>query len=219
MINRRQAIFGAFCADDRLCLTIQILWYVMAGARERKDPPMARLPEIDEERLTGEQKEIYNRIKRVRGQVRGPFAVWLRNAELANHTLELQDLFASRVKLDRRLVQLMILVSARLSSAQFAWSVHEPHAREHGISSEIIEAVRERRTPLFAREDERFVYDITIELNTTLTVSDLTFRRGLDLFGEQKLVELVSSIGFYAMVAMTLNAFEVPVPGGKKPLV
>ena len=53
----------------------------------------------------------------------------------------------------------------------------------------------------------------------TSTVSEPTFRRGLDLFGEQKLVELVSSIGFYTMVAMTLNAFEVPVPGGNKPLI
>ena len=179
---------------------------------------MTRLPEIDAERLTLEQREIYERIKSVRGQVRGPFAVWLRNAELARHTLELQDLFASRVKLDRRLVQLMILIAARLASAQFAWFVHEPHAREHGITPEIIEAIRERRSPVFTREDERFVYDITIELNTTMTIGETTFRRGLDLFGEEKLVELVSAIGFYAMVAMTLNAFDVPVPGEKKPL-
>ena len=180
---------------------------------------MARLPEIDEEELSGKQREVYEGIKRMRGQVRGPFAVWLRNAELAEYTLELQDLFASRVKLERRLVQLMILVSARLASAQFAWFIHEPHAREHGISSEVIEAIRKRRTPNFARDDEKFVYDITVELNTTHTVSDSMFRRGLDLFGEQRLVELVSSIGFYAMVAMTLNAFEVPAPGGKRPLV
>ena len=179
---------------------------------------MARLPELDEAGLTTEQKEIYDRIKSVRGQVRGPFAVWLRNPQLARHTLELQDLFAAGVTLDRRLVQLMILVSARLASAQFAWFVHEPHARERGIAPEIIEAIRQRRTPVFAREDEQFVYDITIELNTTSTLSELTFRRGLDLFDEQKLVELVSSIGFYAMVAMTLNAFDVAVPGGKKPL-
>ena len=179
---------------------------------------MARLPDLDEKRLTPEQKEIYDRIKSVRGRVRGPFAVWLRNPDLARHALGLQDLFASRVELDRRLVQLMILVSARLASAQFAWFVHEPHAREQGISSEIIEAIRERRAPAFTRDDERFVYDITVELNTTKTASAATFRRGLELFGEQKLVELISAIGFYAMVAMTLNAFEVPTPGEKKPL-
>ena len=151
--------------------------------------------------------------------MRGPFAVWVRNPELAEYTLNLQDLFASRVKLDRRLVQLMILVSARLWSAQFAWFVHEPHAREYGIPAEVIEAIRERCTPRFARDDEQFVYDITVELNNTRTVSAATFSRGFDLLGEQRLVELVSAIGFYAMVAMTLNAFEVPVSAGKKPLI
>ena len=46
---------------------------------------MTRLPELDEEALTAEQREIYDRIKKVRGQVRGPFAVWLRNPELAEY--------------------------------------------------------------------------------------------------------------------------------------
>ena len=40
----------------------------------------------------------------------------------------------------------------------------------------------------------------------------------MQLFGEQQLVELVSGIGFYSMVAMTLNAFNVEVPAGEKPL-
>jgi hypothetical protein len=38
------------------------------------------------------------------------------------------------------------------------------------------------------------------------------------LFGEQPMVELVSAVGFYVMVAMTLNAFAVSVPGEKEPL-
>lgn len=178
---------------------------------------MSRLPEINESQLNSEQKKVYEEIKRLRGQVRGPFAIWLRNAELCESALKLQDLFASRVKLQRRLIQLMILISARLATAQFAWFVHEPHALTSGISREIIEAIRERRTPEFNREDERVVYDITLELNTTRSLSELTYNRGLSMFGEQAMVELISAIGFYAMVAMTLNAFEVPVPGDKKP--
>jgi 4-carboxymuconolactone decarboxylase len=154
----------------------------------------------------------------VRGQVRGPFAVWLRNAELAEHTLALQDLVASRVQLKRRLVQLMILVSARFSNAQFAWFIHAPHALQLGISPDIVEAIRERRTPTFTHEDERLVYDITTELNTTHRLSEANFNRGMSMFGEQKMVELVSAIGFYSMVGMTLNAFEVSVPEYKKPL-
>jgi 4-carboxymuconolactone decarboxylase len=179
---------------------------------------MPRLPDIDEAKLSSAQKHLYDEIKRVRGQVRGPFAVWLRNPELAEYTLKLQDMFASRVSLERRLVQLMILVSARLATAQFAWYVHEPHALKLGISPDVIEAIRERRTPAFTRDDERLVYDITLELNTTRSLSEENFNRGMAMFGEQKLVELVGAVGFYSMVAMTLNAFDVPVPEEKKPL-
>src|SRR6266542_294629 len=77
---------------------------------------MPRLPDIDEKQLTPEQRRIYDQVKRVRGHVRGPFAIWLRNPELAECCLKLQDMFASRVRLERRLVQLMILVSARLAN-------------------------------------------------------------------------------------------------------
>jgi 4-carboxymuconolactone decarboxylase len=82
----------------------------------------------------------------------------------------------------------------------------------------VIEAIRERRTPDFSRDDERLVYDLTVELNTTRTLSDASYRRGMEMFGEQIMVELVSAIGFYCMVGMTLNAFAVPVPSGHNPL-
>ena len=179
---------------------------------------MGRLPNIDETKLSTEQRQIYETIQRGRGHVRGPFAVWLRNAELCENTLKLQEMFASRVKFDRRLLELMILVAARLATAQYAWFIHEPHALKFGISPDIVEAIRERRTPEFNREDERLVYDITVELNTTRSLSETSYRRGMEMFGEQVMVELVSAIGFYVMVAMTLNAFAVPVPDGKQRL-
>jgi 4-carboxymuconolactone decarboxylase len=179
---------------------------------------MGRLPEIDATKLAPEQRAIYDRLMSERGHMRGPFAVWLRNAELCQSTLKLQEMFASQVKLERRLLELMILVAARQSTAQYAWFIHEPYALKFGIAPEIVQAIRERRTPDFVRDDERLVYDITTELNTTLTLSEATYQRGMTMFGEQAMVELVSAIGFYSMVAMTLNAFAVSVPTGKEPL-
>ena len=38
------------------------------------------------------------------------------------------------------------------------------------------------------------------------------------MFDDQRMVELVSAVGFYSMVAMTLNAFDVQVPSGVRPL-
>ena len=52
----------------------------------------------------------------------------------------------------------------------------------------------------------------------TRSLLEANFRRGIDIFGEQVMVELVAGVGFYGMVAMTLNVFAVPAFGGKKPL-
>jgi 4-carboxymuconolactone decarboxylase len=179
---------------------------------------MGRLPPIDPAKMTPETKAAYDEIVRVRGQVRGPFAIWLTSPELCRHALALQDWFAKRSKLDRRLLELAILVMARQATAQFAWFIHEPHAVSFGISQAVVDAIRERRTPVFEREDERLVYDIANELDATRTLSRASHERGIALLGAEAMVELVSAVGFYVMVAMTLNAFEAPVPEGELPL-
>ncbi len=179
---------------------------------------MPRLPPVDPATFSPEKRAAYDEILRVRGQVRGPFAIWLTSPELCERALSLQDWFPKRAKLDRRLLELMILVLARQATAQFAWFVHEPHAARLGIRPDIIEAIRERKAPAFDRDDERLVYDITLELDATRTLSQPTYDRGIGLIGAEAMVELVSAVGFYVMVAMTLNTFQAPVPGGKLPL-
>ena len=179
---------------------------------------MSRLPPVDPSTLPPGKRAVYDEILRIRGQVRGPFAIWLTSPGLCERALSLQDWFPKHAKLDRRLLELMILVMARSATAQFAWFVHEPHALRLGVSQGIIDAIRERRTPDFDKEDERLVYDITRELDATRTLSKATYDRGTALLGVEAMVELVSAVGFYGMVAMTLNTFEAPVPGGKLPL-
>lgn len=177
-----------------------------------------RLPPIDEESLTSHQRVIYDQIKRTRGNVRGPFAIWLRSPAIAEHALGLQSKLQTEVSLPRHLLELMILVAARRATAQFAWFAHERHALSFGIAPEVVGDIKARRTPNFESEEERAVYDITNELITDHSLSETTYLRGMALFGEQVMVELVSAVGFYVMVAMTLNAFEAPVPGGTHPL-
>ena len=55
---------------------------------------MSRLPDIDQAKLSAEQQQTYQAIIRSRGHLRGPFAVWLRNAELCENTFKLQEMFA-----------------------------------------------------------------------------------------------------------------------------
>lgn len=179
---------------------------------------MPRLPPLDADALDARHREAYDEIMRVRGHVRGPFAIWANAPEVAKLAVAMQDMFGTRGALDKRLFELMVLVMARRAGAQFAWFAHAGKAAQLGVSQDVIETLRVGGTPKFERDDERLVYELTNELDTTRTLSDATYARALKAFGTETLVELVAAIGFYSMVAMTLNAFDAPVPGGGRPL-
>ncbi len=44
-----------------------------------------------------------------------------------------------------------------------------------------------------------------------------TYARARTVLGQDVLIELVSVVGFYNMIAVVLNAFEVPIPEGQTP--
>jgi 4-carboxymuconolactone decarboxylase len=179
---------------------------------------MARVPDIALEEMTAEQRRVYQEVGGARGGVvRGPFAIWLRNPEIADRANQFGNALRVGGKLDKRLFELMVLVVARHWSAQYEWFVHENNGLEAGLTPAVVDSIRTRSAPEFAREDERVVYQIISELNETRTLSQSTYDRALAALGLDLLIELIAA-GFYTMVAMTLNAFDAPVPGGKRPL-
>jgi len=180
---------------------------------------MARVPDVAPEEMTAEQKRVYQEIGGARGGiVRGPFAIWLRNPALADPANRFGNSLRLSGKLDKRLFELMVLVVARHWSAQYEWFVHERYGLEAGLTPAVVDAIRARRAPEFTRADERLVYDTITELNETRTLSQPAYERALAALGLDLLIELIAAAGFYTMVAMTLNAFDAPVPGGLRPL-
>ncbi len=180
---------------------------------------MARAPALEPDKLTPEQKRVHDEIaKRIpHGVVRGPFAVMLNAPALADGAIRAYTALRE-ARLERRLVELMILVVARFHSAQYEWFAHGPRALEAGIAAATIEAIRERRTPALVREDEKLVYDVVTELLATRRLSAASYERAQALLGTERLVELIGGAGFYTMVALTINAFDVDVPEGARPL-
>ena len=53
-------------------------------------------------------------------------------------------------------------------------------------------------------EEEAALYDFCNELHTTKVVSDATYKRALDRFGERGIVDLVGVSGYYTLVSMVL---------------
>jgi 4-carboxymuconolactone decarboxylase len=180
---------------------------------------MGRVAALEPDQLSPEQKRIHHEIAGARGGVvRGPFAVWLRLPPIADAANQLGNAIRLRGKLDRRLFELAILIVARHWNSQYEWYVHEKDARTAGVAEELIADIRERRAPTFAREDERLIYELVIELQDSKTLGLKTYERAVAMMGVDLLIELVTTIGFYTTAAMMINVFDAPVPDGSTPL-
>ena len=172
---------------------------------------MARLPQLKFEDLTPEQQKLWQEIGAVRsGSPGGPFSVWMRYPKIAERAHYFGNAVRLEGKLGRRLLELAVLLVARHWHADYVFSAHVPAGIEHGLGEDLVEAIRTHRTPDFAKDDERLVYDTVTELLETRRLSDESYQRALDALGLDRLIELVTAVGFYMTASAMVNAFDVP---------
>lgn len=177
-----------------------------------------RVPPLNPAELTAEQQRVAGLISGARKNVRGPFTIWLRNPALAEHANAFGVALRDSKVLDRRLFELAVITVCRAFTVQYAWSSHAPAAKAAGVSPEVVAAIRENRKPALQRDDERVVYDVATELMQTKELSQATYERAIAQFGIEGTVDLVSTVGYYAMVGIFLKSFDVPTPTGDRPL-
>jgi len=183
-------------------------------------PGNERMPRIADQDMTDEQKQAAEEFRVGRGYgVLGPFAVMLRSPEVMLRAKAMGDYLRFRNVLPKRVSEMVILLTAREWTQQFEWSHHYKYAREAGLANEIIEAVADGRRPDRMAEDEAAAYDFAIELHRRKSVSDATYARALELFGERGIIDLVGLSGYYSFLAMMMNVARTPADrGGVEPL-
>ena len=170
-----------------------------------------RLPVLEPSNLTDRQKELYDRIAAKRGQVRGPFAVWLHSPELCDKVEALGAFVRFDCVLPERVRELSILVAARHFDAPYSWAAHAEKAIAAGVDAKAVKDLAEGRPPIFGNQDERVFYRFATELLASHFVSEETFEAARQTFGNQGVVDMIGCIGNFSMLAMCLNAFEVPL--------
>jgi 4-carboxymuconolactone decarboxylase len=179
---------------------------------------MSRMPPIEADKLTPEQQRVYDQIAGKRKTVRGPFPMWLRNPKLAEHANQFGVVLRDHSVIGRRIFELCVITVCRAGNVQYAWSSHAPQAELAGIAPEIVKAIQENRTPEFTKADERVAYETAREIMSNPALSQAGYDKALAQFGGQGLVELISTIGYYAMVGIFLKSFDVRPPDGSTPL-
>lgn len=179
---------------------------------------MARIHLPLPEELDAQQRLVYDKVvSGPRGRLRGPLRAALYNSQLADCWQAFGAQLRYFTQLPPDLSELAILVTARHCRSPFEWDAHRPEAERAGLPSTLIEALLAQSTPLAMSDAQSAVYFYALELNRTNSVSEATYAVAHSLLGARALVELTALVGYYTLVAMTLNAHEIPLPEGVAP--
>ena len=170
------------------------------------------------EQIAERDRFLQSRKARADGALGGPFDPWMTNAELFHRLTGLGGMLWTRTSLDRGLVELAICVTGKFWEANVEWVAHAPRAVEFGVAQSVLDDVLAGRRPTSGRPEDALVYDLCQTMHATHALPRPLYDAGVATFGERGLAELMAVIGYYTLVSMTLNAFEVQVGPGQQPV-
>jgi 4-carboxymuconolactone decarboxylase len=176
-----------------------------------------RLPPIPIDKLTEEQKKA---VGEVSAQNNGTLPAYLnpfvRSPELMKRVASLGDyVVRGKTALNRKQTELVILLIVRDWSQKYMWSSHQSAALRAGLSADTVTAIGEGSRPDHLASDEAALYDFCTELLEHRGVSDVTFARMSQAFGDAGILDTIGLAGYYVVLSMTYNASRMPpTPGG-----
>ncbi|WP_149535474.1 carboxymuconolactone decarboxylase family protein [Siccirubricoccus phaeus] len=184
-----------------------------------------RLPLLDPAQLTPGQQPLYADMRQgieenfkgfatVDGQGRllGPWNPWLHAPRFGGPIWELVKAVSLNPTLPRRVREVAILVTGAHFRASYEIYAHVIAAERRGLKDETLATLVAGQRPSDLTLEEACAYDVASALNRGGVLSELNWRMAVQCFGQDGATELVNLVGVYALVSVTLNGFDVPVP-------
>ena len=175
---------------------------------------MSRLTKLDPEDLTSEQQDVLDAIQagplgRRVGLI-GPYGVWVRAPKVGLPAQALGAAARFATELAENLKEVAICTVGAFHKAKFEFAAHKNLALAAGVDGTSLERLRTAEEPGF-QGDEALVHRVARELLNDHRISEVTYLDAAETLGETQLIELVTIIGYYCLISLTLNAFEVPL--------
>jgi len=185
---------------------------------------VSRLSAVAREALPADQRRFHDAVRAIRRRpVSGPFIVTMNGSpDLAARIAHLGHYFHSRGQADESILPLRVrafiaLVGARALDAPYEWAAWVNWALEARVPQDTVDVIREGRTPVSLTDEEALLARLCTELvSGSHRLSDATYSAALERYGRQGIVELVVTLGYFAMIAMPLNAFEMEMSAEQK---
>jgi 4-carboxymuconolactone decarboxylase len=172
---------------------------------------MSRLQPLTPDKMDPDFARYYEELVRTGGRVGGPSVAYMRNPQF----FQLNQAVGEAVRTNSLTPaerQIAVLTTIRHFGARFAWTVQTRQALAVGVERTTVEAINDRRRPQLAQAGELAAWEVADQLAGKRSLDEATYAKSLAVLGEQRLIDLVITIGFFSMVGTTLRAFEIDPP-------
>lgn len=174
-------------------------------------PGPERMPALSADAMDDAQRAAAQElINGPRKGVFGPFIPLMRSPELMNRLQKVGEYLRFQTSLDARINEFVMLIVSRQWTQQFEWCMHYPLALKAGIRQEVLDALAEGRRPTGMADDEEIAWEVCDELQRMHGVSDGTYRRAVECYGERGLLDMLGLIGYFTTVSMVMNVARTP---------
>lgn len=146
------------------------------------------------------------------GTLTGPPSIWIVSIEAGFALADFGYQMRWGIGFSEAAREAAILAVGYSLESPFEQYAHEPAGRDVGLTDADFEAIAARRVPEGADDEVRTALEVTWEIIDTGTLGDASYASALEVFGLERLFQLVSLVSYYRMVATQLAVFGILPP-------
>ena len=175
-------------------------------------PAQAKLYKVMDNTLIAWANQTGFVVKTRDGKFIGPFNPSLYSPGITDGFSQFMDAEPKNTKLDKRTRQIVILTVGAVWNSPYELYAHSKEARKVGVPEGAIRALASGEPPEGLTSNELVAHRFARQLSAEHRVDDDLYRKAMQAFGEEGLVDMVYLIGIYLVTCALLNGFEIPAP-------
>ncbi len=174
-------------------------------------PTFGRYAEVPFDKMSPEQQEGYTAMIEARGRLPGPTKIWVHNPKLAKVAGPFGAHFQpGGYSLTEREREIAVCVITSRWHAAYPTAAHERLAKQAGLPADKVEAILCGLPTAFDDAREQVVYEMATVLAKARWVPRGLYDRAVKALGHVGVTDVITLMGHYTSVAMTLAFYDVP---------
>ena len=174
-------------------------------------PTFGRYAEIPYDQMTPEQQDGYRSLIETRGQVGGLSKIWVHNPKLAKAAGPLGAHFhPGGYSLTEREREIAVCIINSKWHSIYPTNAHERAGKAAGLPNDKVEAILSGLPTSFPDKREQVIYEMATCLANSRWVAKGLYDRAVEALGHVGITDVITLMGFYTSVSMTLAFYDVP---------